>query len=108
MSIKMIALDLDGTTLTSRREVTERTLEAFRRADTDHKKLIVYPPMFPSRPYAWYHDEGVRWFDYWTKNEDNGVMDEPPVKIFVMGINKWKFEEQWPPADTEYTGAIWP
>lgn len=81
------------------------TFEAFRKADVpeDQKKLIVYPPLFPSRPYAWYHDEGVRWFDYWVKGIDNGIMDEPRVKIFVMGINKWKFETEWPPANTQYT-----
>lgn len=32
MSIRMVALDLDGTTLTSDRRITERTREAFRRA----------------------------------------------------------------------------
>lgn len=81
------------------------TFEAFRKADVpdDQKKLIVYPPLFPSRPYAWYHDEGVRWFDYWVKGIDNGIMDEPRVKIFVMGVNKWKFENEWPLARTQYT-----
>ena len=81
------------------------TFEAFRKADVpeEQKKLIVYPPMFPSRPYAWYHDEGVRWFDYWVKGIDNGIMDEPRVKIFVMGVNKWKFEDEWPLARTQYT-----
>lgn len=81
------------------------TFEAFRKADVpdDQKKLIVYPPLFPSRPYAWYHDEGVRWFDYWVKGVDNGIMDEPRVKIFVMGVNKWKFENEWPLARTRYT-----
>lgn len=81
------------------------TFEAFRKADVpaDQKKLIVYPPMFPSRPFAWYHDESVRWFDYWVKGIDNGIMDEPPVKIFIMGVNKWKFETEWPPANVQYT-----
>ena len=81
------------------------TFEAFRKANVPEKqkKLIVYPPMVPARPYAWYHDEGVRWFDYWVKGEDNGIMDEPQVKIFVMGVNKWKFENEWPLARTQYT-----
>jgi putative CocE/NonD family hydrolase len=81
------------------------TFEAFRKADVmdNHKKLIVYPPMFPARPFAWYHDEGVRWFDYWVKDIDNGIMDEPVVKVFVMGINKWKFETEWPPMRAIYT-----
>ena len=45
----------------------------------------------------------LRWFDYWLKGIDNGIMDEPPVSIFVMGENKWRFESEWPPASTRYT-----
>jgi predicted acyl esterase len=68
-----------------------------------NKKLIVYPPGFPARPYASYHDEVVRWYDYWLKGIDTGIMDEPPIKLFVMGINKWKFENEWPLARTNWT-----
>jgi len=45
----------------------------------------------------------LRWFDYWLKGLDNGVLDEPPVKIFVMGENYWRFEHEWPLARTQYT-----
>ena len=38
----------------------------------------------------------LRFFDYWLKGEDNGVRDERPVKIFVMGENVWRSEEEWP------------
>jgi HAD superfamily hydrolase (TIGR01484 family) len=41
MNIKMIALDLDGTTLTSKREVTQRTLDAFRRAADKGVHIVV-------------------------------------------------------------------
>jgi hypothetical protein len=58
----------------------------------DNKKLILYPPGFPDRPYVEYHDELIRWYDYHLKGIDTGIMDEPPVKMFVMGINKWRFE----------------
>ncbi len=44
-----------------------------------------------------------RWFDYWLKDEENGVMDEAPVRIFVMGINQWRDEQEWPLARTRYT-----
>lgn len=47
--------------------------------------------------------EQLRWFDYWLKGIDNGIMDEPPVKIFVMGDNKWRQEQEWPLARTRYT-----
>jgi predicted acyl esterase len=68
-----------------------------------HKKLIVYPPGFPARPYVDYHDEIVRWYDYWLKGIDTGILDEPPIKLFVMGINKWRFENEWPLARTQWT-----
>jgi len=38
----------------------------------------------------------IRWFDYWLKGEQNGVDKDTPVRIFVMGDNKWRDEQQWP------------
>jgi uncharacterized protein len=38
----------------------------------------------------------LRWYDYWLKGIDNGMMDEPPVHIFVMGENRWRSEQEWP------------
>ncbi len=49
------------------------------------------------------HDHLRRWFDHWLKGMDNGVMDEPPVYLFVMGENKWRHENEWPLARTHYT-----
>lgn len=40
----------------------------------------------------------MRWFDYHLKGIDNGVMDEPPVRLFVMGANTWRDEHEYPPA----------
>jgi predicted acyl esterase len=31
-----------------------------------------------------------RWFDYHLKGIANGIMSEPPVRIFVMGENTWR------------------
>jgi putative CocE/NonD family hydrolase len=45
----------------------------------------------------------LRWYDYWLKGIDNGVMEEPPVKIFVMGENVWHYGNEWPLARTQYT-----
>ena len=44
----------------------------------------------------------LRWFDYWLKEVDNGIMEEPSVKIFVMGDNVWRDEEDWPPPGAQY------
>jgi uncharacterized protein len=38
----------------------------------------------------------LRWYDYWLKGIENGMLDEPPVNIFVMGENKWRKEVDWP------------
>ena len=48
-------------------------------------------------------DQRLRWFDYWLKGVDSGVMEEPPVRIFVMGENVWRDESEWPLARTAYT-----
>jgi putative CocE/NonD family hydrolase len=44
-----------------------------------------------------------RWYDYWLKNEVNGIEKEAPVRIFVMGKNQWRSEQEWPLARTRYT-----
>ena len=38
----------------------------------------------------------LRWFDHWLKGIDTGIMDEPPIKLFVMGANVWRDESAWP------------
>jgi putative CocE/NonD family hydrolase len=44
----------------------------------------------------------LRWFNYWLKGEDDGIMTEDPITIFVMGKNEWRSEEEWPLARTQY------
>ncbi|HEY7391796.1 MAG TPA: CocE/NonD family hydrolase [Bryobacteraceae bacterium] len=44
----------------------------------------------------------LRWFDYWLKGMDTGVASEAPYKIFVMGENYWRNENEWPLARTKY------
>lgn len=45
----------------------------------------------------------LRWFDRWLKDEDNGVENDKPVQIFVMGANAWREEDDWPLPDTKFT-----
>lgn len=44
----------------------------------------------------------LRWFDYWLKGVDNGIVDEPPLRLFIMGVNEWRDEHEWPLARTEW------
>lgn len=45
----------------------------------------------------------LRWLDYWLKDQDTGIMSEPPVRVFVMGENKWTEEKEWPIGRTRWT-----
>jgi putative CocE/NonD family hydrolase len=45
----------------------------------------------------------LQWFDNWLKGVKNSINDEPSVKIFVMGDNVWRGENEWPLARTKYT-----
>lgn len=45
----------------------------------------------------------MEWFDQWLKSEDTALVSEPPVRIFVMGANRWREERQWPPAGVRMT-----
>jgi len=47
----------------------------------------------------WY----LLWHDHWLKGIDNGVDRLPPLSLFVMGINKWRYENEWPLARTKWT-----
>ena len=38
----------------------------------------------------------LRWFDHWLKGIDTGMMAEAPIKLFVMGANVWRDEQEWP------------
>ena len=53
---------------------------------------------------ARFNTEGLvnKWFDYWLKGEDNGVLEETPkFQYYTMGLNKWQSSETWPPENTE-------
>jgi uncharacterized protein len=44
----------------------------------------------------------LRWYDYWLRGRDDGLANEAPVKLFVMGRNEWVYEREYPLARTEY------
>ncbi|PJJ54311.1 hypothetical protein CLV56_3820 [Mumia flava] len=60
-----------------------------------------YPPM-QSRPWVEEHDTMFRWYDYWLKSIENGVMDEPAVSVFVEGTREVVTAQAWPPKEIDY------
>jgi putative CocE/NonD family hydrolase len=49
-------------------------------------------------PEAGVNSEGLmlRWFDYWLKGGDRSVAGGAPVRLFVMGENRCRDEQEWP------------
>jgi putative CocE/NonD family hydrolase len=46
-----------------------------------------------------YGAEAHRWFDYWLKGINNGIMDEPPIHYYLLGSptkEAWKTADAWP------------
>lgn len=93
-------------------------LEAFRKLNGPRKVLIgPWGHYYPEEKFAFpgpridTRVEYLRWFDYWLKGIDNGIMDEPPVTVFVrqwqqpalLSMNEpghWHADSQWPPASS--------
>jgi hypothetical protein len=67
------------------------------------KKLMLTGPAHLERPFHSFHQEILRWHDHWLKDLDTGIMDEPPVKFWVMGANEWRAAKDWPLPETQWT-----
>ena len=67
------------------------------------KKLLITGPAHLERPFHSFHDEILRWYDHWLKGKDTGILDEPPVKVWVMGANQWRTGEDWPLPETQWS-----
>ena len=67
------------------------------------KKLMFTGPAHLERPFHSLHNEILRWYDYWLKGIETGILDEPPVKYWVMGANEWRSADDWPEPETLWT-----
>jgi putative CocE/NonD family hydrolase len=66
-----------------------------------HVRPLHHKQMNKSGPDLDYGAEAHRWFDYWLKGIDNGIMQEAPVRYWLMGAPEeraWQTAPQWPPA----------
>lgn len=91
-----------------------RMLEKIKHAPV---KALIGPwsHAFPHDPYPnpgmeWRH-EAVRWFDFWLKDIDTGIMDEPALAVYMRDWHPpgpyletvpgyWRWEKGWPAGDT--------
>jgi len=78
---------------------------AYNGIDAPKKMMIIETeyPSGPLRPWSDHHDIILRWYDHWLKGIDTGIMDEPPIRLFIKGKNEWRDEHEWPLARTQWT-----
>lgn len=68
-----------------------------------------YPERGVPGPAIGFMQECLRWWDYWLKDIDTGIMDEPMLRVWMMDgqpprthyehrPGRWAAEGQWPPA----------
>ena len=81
--------------------------EGYMRAASKHKKLRIH---CGTHYHPFYSEDGrrdqLRFFDHWLKDIDNGVMQEPPVKLAIRtghGEYHFRHENEWPLARTQWT-----
>jgi len=81
--------------------------EAYSRAASKNKKLRIH---CGTHYHPFYSEDGrrdqLRFFDKWLKGIDNGIMDEPPIKLAIRTGHSeyfWRHENEWPLARTQWT-----
>ncbi|HEY0704415.1 MAG TPA: CocE/NonD family hydrolase [Candidatus Acidoferrales bacterium] len=63
-------------------------------------------------PAIEWRDQATRWWDYWLKGIQNGIMDEPRFDVYMrhwyppdpniaMIPGEWRAEKTWPPANAQ-------
>ena len=81
-----------------------------------YQKVIIGPWIHTDKPVQGYgeldfgtdsvidmYEVFLRWMDRWLKGVENSVEQEPPLKLFTMGRNKWTTAEKWPLPETQWT-----
>lgn len=73
-----------------------------------------YPNDAEPGPQIEWRDLAVRWWDYWLKNRNTGIMDGPPLDIYMRSWyppdlhlknvpGQWRAEPKWPPQNVYNT-----
>lgn len=66
-----------------------------------------YPNFAKPGPRIGFLQECLRWWDYWLKDQDTGIMDEPMIRVWMQDTiepspyyeerpGRWAAEESWP------------
>ena len=92
---KVAVYNLDGW---HDRYVRDQTI-LFRNLDPKRRKLTLGPWTHTQDDHLDFAAEHLRWWDYWLKGIQNGVMDDAPVHYYVIGAPEataWRSAQTWP------------
>lgn len=76
--------------------------DGWQRTRAQTKRMLIGPRPFPGRPFAAYHGEALRWYDAMLKDLDSGVLEGPPIQLWIRGDDEWRAEHEWPLARTDF------
>lgn len=80
-------------------------IEGYLEASSQHKWLRVH---IGNHYTPFYSEEGravqERFFDYWLKGHDNGLLSDPPIQLAIRRGSEfsWRAEQEWPLARTQW------
>jgi putative CocE/NonD family hydrolase len=105
----------DWTPITYRNEIRETNVPIYHLAGwydryvrdqlvlyqnlSNPQRISIGPWTHTQREHFDFAAEHLRWWDYWLKGIDNGVMQEDPVHYYVMGAPEdkaWRSARTWP------------
>ncbi len=81
-------------------------VEGYLGAASEHKWLRMH---VGTHFTPFYSEEGravqERFFDYWLKEHDNGLLSDPPIRLAIRKGSgfAWRNEQEWPLARTRWT-----
>ncbi len=113
---------IDNSPSTYVHEVRQSGVAVYQRAgwlDMYPRDMLLWfcnlegPKKITIGPWNHYQSSGLdratemrRWFDYWLKDIDNGIMKEPPIYYYVMGAPQEtarRWATQWPLPEVKAT-----
>jgi len=84
-------------------------LVLYRNLGSNPQRVSIGPWTHTQQDRFDFAAEHLRWWDYWLKGIDNGIMREDPVHYYVMGApdeNAWRSARTWPLPEERRT-AYW-
>jgi uncharacterized protein len=74
------------------------TFDAYRMLiNSPHVRVAMLATHGLSWPWESLHVEALAWFDHWLKGRDTGILEGPPIRYRLPGVEEWRTAERWPP-----------